>query len=205
MKRKIVGVMALATVLTLTACSNNSNSDSAKTSKSSSSSDNTKTISQNKEVRADFDKIKVGELMNNGKGGSTESEVKKILGYPSTTTSSKTDGVKTTGFVWNKGDVQVTVSFTNKNAISKSISGFKWSGRPEKLDLKSFNAVKEGSSYKDIVNKFGEPDGLDESMIMGTRTIIISYLTGVKGNSGANASFTFANNKLTDKAQTNLK
>lgn len=32
-----------------------------------------------------------------------------------------------------------------------------------------------------------------------------SRLTGVKGDTGANASLTFANNKLTDKTRTDLK
>lgn len=210
MKLKKVALISAVVVagLSLSACSSSNNeSSSAKstqTSKKKSGSAD-KIISQNKELRSKFDQIKVGDLMSKGQGGDTEKQVKALLGSPNSTTSSKTEGIKTSGATWNKGKVSITVAYVDKHAISKMITGFKWTGRPAKLDKKAFNAIADGSTYESVVKKYGEPDGLDESLIMGSRKTTASWITGVKGDTGANAVLTFTNNKLTDKTQTDLK
>lgn len=210
MKLKKVALITatVAAGLSLSACSSSNNeSSSAKstqTSKKKSSSAD-KIISQNKELRSKFDQIKVGDLMSKGKGGDTEKQVKALLGSPNSTISSKTEGIKTSGATWNKGKVSITVAYVDKHAISKMITGFKWTGRPAKLDKKAFDAIADGSTYESVINKYGEPDGLDESLIMGKKTVAATWITGVKGDTGANAVLTFTNNKLTDKTQTDLK
>ena len=194
--------------LSLSACSSSNNENSSaksiQTSKKKSSSVD-KIISQNKELRSKFDQIKVGDLMSKGKGGDTEKQVKALLGSPNSTTSSKTEGIKTSGASWTKGKVTITVAYVDKHAISKMITGFKWTGRPAKLDKKAFDAIADGSTYESVIKKYGEPDGLDESLIMGKKTVAATWITGVKGDTGANAVLTFTNNKLTDKTQTDLK
>lgn len=210
MKLKKVALTSAVVIagLSLSACSSSNNeSSSAKstqTSKKKSSSAD-KIISQNKELRSKFDQIKVGDLMSKGKGGDTEKQVKALLGSPNSTTSSKTEGIKTSGASWTKGKVTITVAYVDKHAISKMITGFKWTGRPAKLDKKAFDAIADGSTYESVIKKYGEPDGLDESLIMGKKTVSATWLTGVKGDTGANAVLTFTNNKLTDKTQTDLK
>lgn len=210
MKLKKVALISavIAAGLSLSACSSSNNeSSSAKstqTSKKKSSSAD-KIISQNKELRSKFDQIKVGDLMSKGKGGDTEKQVKALLGSPNSTTSSKTEGIKTSGATWNKGKVSITVAYVDKHAISKMITGFKWTGRPAKLDKKAFDVIADGSTYESVIKKYGEPDGLDESLIMGKKTVAATWITGVKGDTGANAVLTFTNNKLTDKTQTDLK
>ena len=206
-KVALIGAVALAS-LSLAACSSSNNENSsAKTTQTSKEKSNSvdKTISQNKELRSKFDKIKVGDLMSKGQGGVTEKEVTALLGRPNSTTSSNIDGIKTSGATWNKGEVSITVSYVDKHAISKMITGFKWTGRPAKLDKKAFDAIADGSTYESVIKKYGEPDGLDESLIMGKKTVSATWLTGVKGDTGANAVLTFTNNKLTDKTQTDLK
>ena len=206
-KVALIGAVALAS-LSLAACSNNSGkSGSAKTTQIAKKKlDSTnKTISQNKELRSKFDQIKIGDLMSKGQGGDKEAVVEKLLGKPNSTNSEKTDGIKTSGATWTKGNVSITVAYFDHNAISKMITGFKWTGRPEKLTLNAFNSIKDGVSYESVVKKYGEPDGLDESLIMGTKKVTATWLTGVKGDTGANAVLTFSNNKLTDKSQTDLK
>lgn len=210
MKFKKVALISAVVIagLSLSACSSsnneNSSAKSTQTSKKKSSSVD-KIISQNKELRSKFDQIKVGDLMSKGKGGDTEKQVKALLGSPNSTTSSKTEGIKTSGASWTKGKVTITVAYVDKHAISKMITGFKWTGRPAKLDKKAFDAIADGSTYESIIKKYGEPDGLDESLIMGKKTVSATWLTGVKGDTGANAVLTFTNNKLTDKTQTDLK
>ena len=207
--KKVVLISAVVIAgLSLSACSSsnneNSSAKSTQTSKKKSSSVD-KIISQNKELRSKFDQIKVGDLMSKGKGGDTEKQVKALLGSPNSTTSSKTEGIKTSGASWTKDKVTITVAYVNKRAISKMITGFKWTGRPAKLDKKSFDSIADGSTYESVIKKYGEPDGLDESLIMGKKTVSATWLTGVKGDTGANAVLTFTNNKLTDKTQTDLK
>lgn len=210
MKFKKVALISAVVIagLSLSACSSsnneNSSAKSTQTSKRKSSSVD-KIISQNKELRSKFDQIKVGDLMSKGKGGNTEKQVKALLGSPNSTTSSKTEGIKTSGASWTKGKVTITVAYVDKHAISKMITGFKWTGRPAKLDKKSFDSIADGSTYESVIKKYGEPDGLDESLIMGKKTVSATWLTGVKGDTGANAVLTFTNNKLTDKTQTDLK
>ncbi len=210
MKLKKVALVTAIVIagLSLSACSSsnneNSSAKSTQTSKKKSSPVD-KTISQNKELRSKFDQIKVGDLMSKGKGGDTEKEVTTLLGSPNSTTSSKTEGIKTSGATWNKGKVSITVAYVDKHAISKMITGFKWTGRPTKLDKKAFNTIADGSTYESVIKKYGEPDGLDESLIMGKKTVAATWITGVKGDTGANAVLTFTNNKLTDKTQTDLK
>lgn len=210
MKFKKVALISAAVIagLSLSACSSSNNENSSaksiQTSKKKSSSVD-KIISQNKELRSKFDQIKVGDLMSKGKGGDTEKQVKALLGSPNSTTSSKTEGIKTSGASWTKGKVTITVAYVDKHAISKMITGFKWTGRPAKLDKKAFDAIADGSTYESVIKKYGEPDGLDESLIMGKKTVAATWITGVKGDTGANAVLTFTNNKLTDKTQTDLK
>lgn len=210
MKLKKVALTSAVVIagLSLSACSSSNNeSSSAKstqTSKKKSSSAD-KIISQNKELRSKFDQIKVGDLMSKGKGGDTEKQVKALLGSPNSTTSSKTEGIKTSGATWNKGKVSITVAYVDKHAISKMITGFKWTGRPAKLDKEAFDSIADGSTYESVIKKYGEPDGLDESLIMGKKTVAATWITGVKGDTGSNAVLTFTNNKLTDKTQTDLK
>lgn len=210
MKFKKVALISAVVIagLSLSACSSsnneNSSAKSTQTSKKKSSSVD-KIISQNKELRSKFDQIKVGDLMSKGKGGDTEKQVKALLDSPNSTTSSKTEGIKTSGASWTKGKVTITVAYVDKHAISKMITGFKWTGRPAKLDKKAFDAIADGSTYESVIKKYGEPDGLDESLIMGKKTVAATWITGVKGDTGANAVLTFTNNKLTDKTQTDLK
>ena len=206
-KAALIGAVALAS-LSLAACSsskNDSSSTSSKITKKVSSADNEKRISQNKEFRTKFDKIKIGDLSQKGQGGSTVTQLKSLLGSPNSSSSTKTSGMKTKSFTWMKDGSTITVVTIDDNAVSKLITGFKFASRPEKLTLKAFDSIKDGSSYDSVVSKFGEPDGLNESLIMGSKHVTATWLTGVKGDSGANAEFDFTNNKLTTKTQTSLK
>ncbi|WP_369127795.1 DUF3862 domain-containing protein, partial [Alloscardovia omnicolens] len=54
--------------------------------------------------------------------------------------------------------------------------------------------------------KYGEPDSLNESLLLGTKTVTGLWYTGIKGKAdGAFASLTFENGALTSKTQTDLK
>ncbi|QNQ83700.1 DUF3862 domain-containing protein [Lactobacillus sp. PV037] len=202
LNKLLLASTTLLLALGVTACGNTGNSTKTSTSQSSSKNE---IISQNKELRQKFNKIKVGDLAQEGQGGSTLTNVEKLLGVPSSTSSSTTNGIKVKDETFVKGNVTIVIQTINNNVVSKDISGFKFSSRPTKITLATFNKVKDGSSYETIVKQFGEPDSLNESLIMGTKNLTGTWLTGVKGDATASATFVFNNNRLESKNQTDLK
>lgn len=205
-----ISAIALASTSMLTACgnSNSSSSDTTKTTKTAKKAPKkvATTISANKKLRDGFDKVKVGDIMQQGNGGSTYKQAVAILGEPTTTTTTKSSGIKVKSVSWTKGRVTIAIGFVKNNVISKSIAGFTFNDRGKKLDLKAFNSIQDGSSYDSLVSKYGEPDGLSVATIAGQTTTGATYFTGINAkSSGASATFDFTNNKLTTKSQTNLK
>lgn len=159
-------------------------------------------------TRADFDQIKLGDLMNQAANGDTLPALTQKFGKPDSTTTDTTNNVKTDIVTWTNVQggfgANVIVSFTGDHAFSKNITGFKLN-RKNKITLADFNALANGNAYADVIKKFGEPDGLNESLIAGEKTVIASYLTGVKGQLGANFTLTFTNDALSGKSQTDME
>lgn len=205
-KKYLVAATGLALLgLSMSACSSNSGSksDSAKTSQQKKKNE---VISQNKELRNKFDQIKVGNFLSQGDGGSTIDEVKQLLGSPTSTTTTSSNGVKLKQLTWTKGAVTVAIQTLDSNkVVSKEITGFKFGKRDEKLTLGEFDNIADGSTYQSIVDKYGEPDGLHEANVAGTKITNAVWLTGIKGDDGANATLSFENDKLSSKTQTKLK
>ena len=55
---------------------------------------------------------------------------------------------------------------------------------------------------KEVIAKYGEPDGLNEMLVSGQRTVTAYWFTGAKNGS---AVLTFTNGRLTSKSQSNLE
>ncbi|QGV04408.1 DUF3862 domain-containing protein [Lactobacillus acetotolerans] len=196
---------------TVVGCSNNKSKNSnntqttQKVNKTNSKKKSSKITSQKNALRKNYNKIKIGDVTNRADGGSTIKAVKKILGNPDSTTTTTVKAYKAKSYTWNKDGVVLNVEFENNKAFSKLISGFKWNRNGQALDKKAFNHTKIGSSYDSLVNKYGEPDGLHESLVLGNKSIIAIYFTNITGPTKSNAEFHFMNNKLTSKTQTELK
>lgn len=195
--------------------SDDDKSADADTTKSTSKSSSSKSVASSsskkddgKITRAQFDAIKIGDLMQQASDGVTLEELTKTFGKPASTTSSTTNDVKTDIITWTNVEggfgANVVVGFTNNHAFSKNITGFKFS-RSKKITLADFNAIATGAAYQDVVNKIGEPDGLDETLIGGSKTVIASYLSGVKGDLGANFNVTFTDDKVSGKTQSSME
>lgn len=178
-----------------------SDPDTPSTTESRSSRSNNKIITQNAAFRKAFDNIVVGDLMNHGDGGTALSDVEKALGKPSSTSTQDVQGVQIKNYIWSKGGVSITVEFNGDQAVSKGITGFKFSRTP-KFDLDAYNSLEDGSSYDDVVSKYGEPDGLSEMIIGGEKTVTATWVTGAKGGT---ITLSFTNDGLTSKAQSGLK
>ena len=205
-KKYLVAATGLALLgLSLSACSSNSSKGNSEKTTEQSKKKN-EVISQNKELREKFDQIKVGNFLSQGEGGSTIDEVKQLLGSPTSTTTTSSNGVKLKQLTWTKGAVTVAIqTLKSDKVVSKEITGFKWGKRDEKLTLGDFNNIADGSTYQSLVDKYGEPDGLHEANVAGTKITNAVWLTGIKGDDGANATLSFENDKLTSKTQTKLK
>lgn len=199
----VVGVGLLA--VSMAGCSSNSSESKSSGNETKTTQPKKKKTEQKNTFRKNYDKIKVGDVAQQGNGGTSIDEVTTLLGQPTSTSTTKVSGFKVKSYNWTKSDTSILVQFAHKKAITKTISGFKWDRTSKKLDLKAFNKVKDDSSYESLVKSFGEPDGLNENVIMGQINVTAVYMTGIKGKEGANATFVFDNNKLTSKAQTDLK
>lgn len=199
----VVGVGLLA--VSMAGCSSNSSESKSSGNETKTTQPKKKKTEQKNAFRKNYDKIKVGDVAQQGNGGTSIDEVTALLGQPTSTSTTKVSGFKVKSYNWTKSDTSILVQFAHKRAITKTISGFKWDRTSKKLDLKAFNKVKDDSSYESLVKSFGEPDGLNENVIMGQTNVTAVYMTGIKGKEGANATFVFDNNKLTSKAQTDLK
>ena len=179
----------------------------AKTEEKSSKSSSSKK-DDGKITRKQFDAVKLGDLMNKAQNGASVDELKKQFGEPESTTSSTNEGVKTDILTWTnvEGDfgTNIVIGFTDNHAFSKSITGFKFN-RDKKISLADFNSLADGTAYSDVVNKFGEPDGYDETLISDQKTVIATYMSGIKGDAGANFNVTFTNDKISGKSQTSMK
>lgn len=139
--------------------------------------------------------------MNHGDGGTTLDTVEKALGKPSATSATTVQGIETKNYIWSKGGVSITVAFNGDQAVSKHITGFKFSRAP-KFDLDTYNSLEDGSLYDDVVSKYGEPDGLSEMIIGGNKNVTATWATGTKGGT---ITLEFTNDSLVSKAQSGLE
>lgn len=216
---KKIGLLGLTllSVATLSACSS-SKTDNKNTSSSSSVEQTTSSTSSTtasstsvdetkKAVRAVYDSVVVGDLMNNGEGGTTKDTVVNAYGNPASTSTTSINGMNVEQVTWignsNATGITVSIQFINNNATSKMISGFQFS-RDSKIGLTEFNNLANGTSYADVVNTLGEPDTTSESLISGSKSVTANWITGIKGNVGANFVLQFTNDSLTSKSQSGL-
>ncbi|MCD2257099.1 DUF3862 domain-containing protein [Agrilactobacillus fermenti] len=188
--------------------SNSSSQSSSSVQKQDSSSSSSTNNNKAKITRADFDAVKVGDLMEQGNGGLSMDEAKAKFGKPSSESSSTTQNINTNVLTWTNIDGKfgssMILSFTDGKAFNKTLSGFKL-GRKQKITLDQFNSIQNGTSYNDAIKQFGEPDGLSESLIGGNKSVTASYLTGIQGDLGANFQLTFENDALASKSQYSMK
>lgn len=163
-----------------------------------------KKVSKKQKVRNNFDKIMVGDMANMGEGGSTIDDLKKMFGEPNSTSTSQIDGVNSQDLTWNKSGITITIQFIENKAVARSITGFQYL-RKDVIGLKEYNTLADGTSYDQVVSQFKQPDSITETIIMGSKTTMATWVTGVKGSFGSNMVLTFTDNSLSGKAQSNLK
>lgn len=200
-KISLVAATSLA-ALSLTACGASTSSQSSSSSKSATTSASSK--STNKVNESNFNKIKIGS------NGSTIKQVQALFGKKASQTSEvQVSGTTAKNYTWSGLEGGNTVSgisvaFANGKAVQKTITGKKVT-RPKKISQADFEKVQTGMSESQVKKLLGEPDTFSYAVINGQSIDVFSYTTGVKGDAGANAMFTFNNDAVTTKSQFGLQ
>ncbi|BDR58598.1 DUF3862 domain-containing protein [Xylocopilactobacillus apicola] len=159
----------------------------------------------------DFNKISVADTNNKGSKGTTLSEAKKLLGEPTTLTENKTKDVSSSFANWTYNrksptdSISLSVTFTNDQAVSKGIVGFKVK-RDKKITLSAFNEIKEHATYEEVVKALGEPNGITDSLSNKKSSRTAIYSSDLDANEDKpRVDFVFSDNKLLSKNQIGLK
>lgn len=201
-KIALVAATGLA-ALSLTACSASNSSQSSSSSKSTASSSSSSKPANNVN-ESNFNKIKIGS------NGSTIKQVQALFGKKASQTSEvQVSGTTAKNYTWSGLEGGNTVSgisvaFANGKAVQKTITGKKVT-RSKKISQADFEKVQTGMSKSQVKKMLGEPDTFSYAVISGQSIDAFSYTTGVKGDVGANAMFTFNNDAVTTKSQSGLQ
>ena len=151
-------------------------------------------------------KVKLGDLMKSGQGGTSYKKVKHIFNSaPSETSSSETSGVKTELAIWQYDDVTITITFVNNHAVGSAETGLRWQRAKPTFTKKIYNNLSGNLNSDKIYKKFGVPDEVTQILIFGSYKTKFTWFTGLKGNLGANVSLDFTGDSLTGKSQYGLK
>lgn len=151
-------------------------------------------------------KIKLGDLMKSGQGGTSYKKVKHIFNSgPSETSSSETSGVKTEIAIWRYDDITITITFVNNHAVGSTETGLRWKRAKPTFTKKTYNKLSSNLDSEKIYKKFGIPDEVTQMLIFGSYKTKFTWFTGLKGSLGANVSLDFTGDSLTGKSQYGLK
>ena len=151
-------------------------------------------------------KVKLGDLMKSGQGGTSYKKVKKIFNSsPSETSSSETSGVNTELAIWRYDDVTITITFVNNHAVGSAETGLRWKRAKPTFTKKIYNNLSGNLNSDKVYKKFGIPDEVTQILIFGSYKTKFTWFTGLKGSLGANVSLDFTGDSLTGKSQYGLK
>lgn len=189
--------------------------DSDKKEASNNENKKTETTSQKNEtdskLKDNFDKIALGDILNSGEGGSTLEEVKGIFGEPDSSSETNIEGQTAKMMTWGDpkgGDLMssIVVSFSNDKAVSKAVTGLKVA-KHDKVTLEQFNSVTTDGSFSEdqAKQKFGEPDGISDTLVNGAKQSMLTWTKNVNGDMGANFNITFDNGVATSKSNISMK
>lgn len=151
-------------------------------------------------------KIKLGDLMKSGQGGTSYKKVKHIFNSgPSDTSSSETSEVKTEIAIWRYDDITITITFVNNHAVGSTETGLRWKRAKPTFTKKTYNKLSGNLNSEKVYKKFGIPDEVTQMLIFGSYKTKFTWFTGLKGSLGANVSLDFTGDSLTGKSQFGLK
>lgn len=200
-KKITITVSLLSLLLFLNACS-------MMTSNKTSSSDTTTTASQikpkNENIRLNFNKVKLGVIDNDGKGGTSLKELEALFGQPDEHTTQQGGDVTLDVYTWRKDETIIVTQLYADSTIAKSISNFRFI-RENNVGLTEYDKIKNGMSFQEAIEKLGEPDVMSQAVSSDGEEISAIWSSGIKSNNtNANIQLDFKNNSLTNKSQLGL-
>ncbi|RHW54737.1 hypothetical protein DS835_03810 [Lactobacillus bombicola] len=164
-----------------------------------------KTTENNMALFQIYTRIKVGDLMQDGQGGSTYAYVKKSLqSGPSKISDSETSGIETTVAKWKYDDMTLTFIFVNNKVVRANLTDFRWERPANKLTRKAYKKLSNSTTADEVTNKFGLPDEMAQSLIWGNYKTTYTWYTGIDGGVGSRVTLDFTGQRLTGKSETGL-
>lgn len=195
-KKIFVAAFSVLIAVSIVGCSNSGTSKSGQ---------KTDPNQSRREYKEKYEKVKIGSYGSGDAEGTTIKEATDILGKPNTTSTSKSQGTKIKAYTWKKKKMEIGISFIKDKAVMKVIAGLDWK-RDKKITVKDFDSVKDKSSYKNVVRKLGEPDGVTENRVLDNKNVALIYnldTPKTKDKKAATvASFIFRNDVLMSKTKT---
>lgn len=178
---------------------------SSSTSSSNANSSSESSSSGNLVSLINFNKINLSSSNSDSKG-----TIRKLFGKREASTSSLIiENIGTELLTWDSVDngsfaSNITINFDNDHVVVKSTSGLKVN-RSKKLSLSDFEAISDGQSQDDAKEKLGEPNGYTIVDLVGYKSEVWEYTSGIKSSVGANFNITFTDGKVSGKSQYGMK
>lgn len=164
--------------------------------KQNSSSNQTTSSSKKGLTKQEYEKIEIGQ---------SKDDVIKNLGKPSLSSKTNVNGIEGETLSWSKisstfnvGDVTVTITdgkVEGKAYTNPSLNKIK------PLDKSKVDSIQTGASYKEVIDKLGQPTTESYSSIGGQNSNMVMYVTSKNGDA---TSFMFTNDSLSVKNETHL-
>ncbi|WP_034849614.1 DUF3862 domain-containing protein [Clostridium hydrogeniformans] len=151
------------------------------------------------EKKKEDSKVNYDNFLKIGMGSSYE-DVVKIIGEGQESSSSEVAGIKSTIYTWKgTGISNVTITIQNGAVTGKGQAGL--NKNKADINLEKYNKVETGMSLKEVENILGEGTLVSRTKIMNSESD--SY--GWVNKDGSNSHISFQGDKVTTKAQFQLK
>lgn len=174
-------------------------------------SDTATTAAETDWSRAAMDKVKLGDLTKNGKGGTRLTSLTAKYGAPTKTQKSSEKGHAVKKVTWHNisghsSKAQFTVKTVAGRVYQKQLDHYQLAKRATQISVANYdNFTLQTTSYQKMTADFGKPDTFEESLIDGTDLIVGHYTTNIEGNETASIRLAFSNDVLIGKSQVGVE
>lgn len=184
--------------MTLIACSKQE-----QTPETTSSVPSQQIVAKHSDVRLKFNEIVLAKADQEFKGGTNLAKLKELFGEPASHEQTPAGDVTLDVYHWKFEHVDVIVQLYQDSAIVRSISNFYFIRDP-KIDVKTFEKLTDGMTYRQAVDLLGEPDVLSQAVSSDKEELQALWVSGLKTEDQAQIQLLFENNALKTKKQSGL-
>lgn len=209
MKKKVLGFAILALSLCLVACGAKEKKKEVVNKQLDSGIVKKDTTPAHQDIRLKFNDITLASAAAGFTGGTSLETLKQLFGEPGSYESVPAGDVSVDRYTWTFDQVVLRVHLYKNSSVVRSISNFRFN-RDEtvkKSDLATLKVTQgetPGTSFKDVSDKFGQPDVMSQSVSSENEEIEAVWTSGLKTEKGATLRLRFVNNALVNIEQTGL-